>query len=80
MFGSGGQDKIRPLWRHYYSGKFLPPPYSFIQVCLHMPYSETDTIVPLQERKDSSSSSTPTIANVLKKQDKNCIGSSSTVR
>lgn len=21
----GGQDKIRPLWRHYYTGEFLSP-------------------------------------------------------
>ncbi len=22
----GGQDKIRPLWRHYFSGQYIPIP------------------------------------------------------
>ncbi len=46
----GGQDKIRPLWRHYYSGTFLtssPPP----QLCR--------TFFPRREEHDHAVELTP---------------------
>ena len=65
----GGQDKIRPLWRHYFSGKIhhereeVAHIYMMIyDICL-CPYSDSnDEIVKpkkIQVPKVSSSSSTP---------------------
>lgn len=67
----GGQDKIRPLWRHYFSGEFTPVADRF-----HRSRTALTENATAQEPKVSSSLLTPPTARESKRPSRNCTESS----